>query len=198
MRPPARYSRAFTLIELLVVIAIIAILVGLIFPAFKAVQNQARQTQAKNDLTQIVNAVNAFYTDYGKYPLATNDNAITNNADLSFTLRAVASGANASNAINPRVIVFINPPYVKNDTAGSRRSGVSPTDGQYYDPWGTPYRVAIDGDYTNTINPNPYTANTGAGPSPLNIGVIAWSLGADQSLGNGGGFTNSDDVISWQ
>ena len=69
MRPPARYSRAFTLIELLVVIAIIAILVGLLFPAFKAVQNQARQTQAKNDLTQIVNAVNAFYTDYGKYPL---------------------------------------------------------------------------------------------------------------------------------
>ena len=69
MRPPARYSRAFTLIELLVVIAIIAILVGLLFPAFKAVQNQARQTQAKNDLTQIVNAVNAFYTDYGKYPI---------------------------------------------------------------------------------------------------------------------------------
>ena len=62
--PPA----AFTLIELLVVIAIIAILVGLLFPAFKAVQNQARNTQAKNDLTQIVNAVNAFYTDYGKYP----------------------------------------------------------------------------------------------------------------------------------
>ena len=63
------HARAFTLIELLVVIAIIAILVGLLFPAFKAVQNQARQTQAKNDLTQIVNAVNAFYTEYGKYPL---------------------------------------------------------------------------------------------------------------------------------
>src|SRR6201997_4878063 len=65
--PPA----AFTLIELLVVIAIIAILVGLLFPAFKAVQSQARSTQAKNDLTQIVNAVNAFYTEYGKYPLPT-------------------------------------------------------------------------------------------------------------------------------
>src|SRR5258705_10926197 len=63
-------SSAFTLIELLVVIAIIAILVGLLFPAFKAVQNQARQTQAKNDLTQIVNAVNAFYTDYGKSPIS--------------------------------------------------------------------------------------------------------------------------------
>ncbi len=64
-----RSQSAFTLIELLVVIAIIAILIGLLFPAFKAVQNQARQTQAKNDLTQIVNAVNAFYTDYGRYPI---------------------------------------------------------------------------------------------------------------------------------
>src|SRR5438552_18822724 len=70
MRPPSTRPRAFTLIELLVVIAIIAILVGLLFPAFKAVQNQARSTQAKNDLTQIVNAVNAFYTDYGKYPIS--------------------------------------------------------------------------------------------------------------------------------
>src|SRR6266404_1464033 len=73
MRSPSRATRAFTLIELLVVIAIIAILVGLLFPAFKAVQNQARNTQAKNDLTQIVNAVNAFYTDYGKYPLVSGD-----------------------------------------------------------------------------------------------------------------------------
>src|SRR6266513_3373189 len=67
--PRTHHANAFTLIELLVVIAIIAILIGLLFPAFKAVQNQAKQTQAKNDLTQIVNAVNAFYTDYGKYPL---------------------------------------------------------------------------------------------------------------------------------
>src|SRR5213594_3515356 len=63
-------ARAFTLIELLVVIAIIAILIGLLFPAFRAVQDQAKRTQAKSDLTQIVNAVNAFYTDYGRYPIA--------------------------------------------------------------------------------------------------------------------------------
>src|SRR5712671_1470420 len=92
MRPPSRHIRAFTLIELLVVIAIIAILVGLLFPAFKAVQNQARSTQAKNDLTQIVNAVNAFYTEYGKYPLATNDNTIgPDNSGLMYTLRADAT-----------------------------------------------------------------------------------------------------------
>jgi prepilin-type N-terminal cleavage/methylation domain-containing protein len=197
---------AFTLIELLVVIAIIAILIGLLFPAFRAVQNQAKQTQAKNDLIQIVNAVNAYYTDYGKYPLpagttsdfifgpAGNSNP-PSNAELFYTLRAVNAGTmNLNNAANPRIIVFISPPYVKSDAAGARRSGVSQTDGSYYDPWGAPYDVEIDGDYNNQITTNPYTAN--AGPSPLNIGVIAWSLGKDQTQGTD--FNASDDVISWQ
>ena len=193
---PPRRDRAFTLIELLVVIAIIAILIGLLFPAFKAVQNQAKSTQAKNDLTQIVNAVTAFYTEYGKYPLATNDNTITNNAALMNVLLATDT------TNNPRQIVFINPPYVKNDTAGNRRSGVSPTDGQFYDPWGTPYVMKINGTYDNQLA-NPYSLN--AGPATLAIGVIAWSFGtdgqsgsvpgpaADKNLGNA-----ADDVISWQ
>jgi prepilin-type N-terminal cleavage/methylation domain-containing protein len=60
---------AFTLIELLVVVSIIAMLMGLAVPAFQKVQESAKKTQAKNDLVQIVTAVNAFYTEYGKYPL---------------------------------------------------------------------------------------------------------------------------------
>ena len=207
--PPA----AFTLIELLVVIAIIAILIGLLFPAFKAVQNQARQTQAKNDLTQIVNAVNAFYTDYGKYPMSTGadtsyGSVTIPNSNILYVLRADPTTANgnpnANNAINTRQIVFINPPFVKNDTANNRRSGVSATDGNYYGPWANQYQVTIDGNYNNSL-PNPYGNNQGAGPDPLTIGVIAWSLGADGCLGtkqgNGncdGVYTNSDDVISWQ
>ena len=192
----SRFRRAFTLVELIVVIAIIAILIGLLFPAFRAVQDQAKRTQAKNDLTQIVNAVNAFYTDYGKYPLVTNENTISDNEDLFYTLRAVANGANAGNAQNPRVIVFISPSYVK-DTA-SPRSGIG-SNGRYYDPFGTPYRLRIDADYDNDA-PNPYTADTGAGPSPLGIGVIAWSLGKDQAGGSGAknSGTSDDDVISWQ
>jgi prepilin-type N-terminal cleavage/methylation domain-containing protein len=192
MRPPQKDKYAFTLIELLVVIAIIAILVGLLFPAFKAVQNQAKQTQAKNDLTQIVNAVNAFYTEYGKYPLASDDSIITNNALLMNVLRAIDT------TNNPRQIVFISPPNVKN--TASPRSGIG-SDGQYYDPWGRSYTLRIDGNYDNQIA-NPYTANTGAGPSPLTVGVIAWSGGTDAKAPPDSGatttFTNSDDVISWQ
>src|SRR6266446_4328197 len=79
-------DEAFTLLELLVVIAIIAILLGLVFPVFQGVQERARKVQAKNDLTQIVTAVNAFYTDYGRYPLAstvTTDTAATYGAGSS-------------------------------------------------------------------------------------------------------------------
>ena len=193
MHPPQKHERAFTLIELLVVIAIIVILVGLLFPAFKGVQNQARQTQAKNDLTQIVTAVNAFYTEYGKYPVVTDDAPIANNSDLFYTLRAVSGGANASNAINTRQIVFISPPSVKD--IGNPRSGIG-SNGQYYDPWGKPYNIKIDGNYDNQLT-NPYSANTGAGPSPLAIGAIAWSWGLDQIEGTTN-FGTSDDVISWQ
>jgi prepilin-type N-terminal cleavage/methylation domain-containing protein len=207
MQKNSRGPAAFTLIELLVVIAIIAILIGLLFPAFQAVQNQARRTQAKNDLTQIVTAVNAYYTEYGKYPLVAADNAIygpaaTPNDGLFYTLRAVDAGANTGNVANPRKIAFINPPDVKDPA--NPRSGIGTAAanvGQYFDPWGKPYNVEIDGGYDNTVA-NPYTANAGA--SLLQVGVIAWSLGKDGSgaIAAASGDKNTgvydDDVISWQ
>src|SRR5262245_57294061 len=208
--PPA----AFTLIELLVVIAIIAILVGLLFPAFKAVQNQARSTQAKNDLTQIVNAVNAFYTDYGRYPVAAcaavNDTTLgpggspTTNETLFNELRGCPNpptgSCQAAATINTRLIAFISPPDVKD--SANPRSGIGTAagnKGQYFGPWGNNYAVRIDCDYNNQVA-NPYAANAGA--NPLSIGVIALSLGADQAGGVGSSDKNvgtaSDDVISWQ
>ena len=61
-----RSTQGFTLIEMLVVIAIIAILMGLAFPVFQGIQNSARKTSATNDMVQVVTAVNAFYTEYGR------------------------------------------------------------------------------------------------------------------------------------
>jgi prepilin-type N-terminal cleavage/methylation domain-containing protein len=212
MRPPQRQSLGFTLIELLVVMGIIGILVGLLFPAFKAVQTQARSTQAKNDLTQIVNAVNAFYTDYGKYPISTTVDTTfgpggtpATNETLFTELRgctAAAGSCPAAATINTRQIVFISPPDVK--TSANPRSGIGTTGGvggnvgRYFDPWGSNYVIRIDGDYNNQV-PNPYTANAGATPN-LFIGVIAWSLGADGAGGSGdkNSGTAADDVISWQ
>jgi prepilin-type N-terminal cleavage/methylation domain-containing protein len=211
MQKNPRKTGAFTLIELLVVIAIIAILIGLLFPAFQAVQNQARRTQAKNDLTQIVTAVNAFYTEYGKYPLAagiTTDTTFgpggspATNETLFTELRgctAAAGSCPAAATINARQIVFISPPDVKD--AANPRSGIGTAAGnlgRYFDPWGNNYVIRIDGDYNNQVA-NPYTANAGATPN-LTIGVIAWSLGKDGLGGSGdkNSTNSSDDVISWQ
>jgi prepilin-type N-terminal cleavage/methylation domain-containing protein len=218
MRPPATHPRAFTLIELLVVIGIIAILVGLLFPAFNAVQNQARQTQAKNDLTQIVNAVNAFYTDYGRYPLVTADTTYGLGGTANNTMFNVLRGIDTTN--NPRQIVFISPSSVKtpsNPKSGvalqaTTINGISVAIGDFVDPWGTPYNVRIDGSYDNSVA-NPYGAQNvgGAGSDPIQAGVVAWSRGSDQALGTRiSGITGdniyrnpttgapSDDVISWQ
>ncbi len=188
---------AFTLIELLVVIVIIGVLAGLSFPVYQSVQNSAKKTQAKNDITQIVTAVNAFYTEYGKYPI---DSTVTTDATATFggtpdsknlfeTLRGKTT------TLNTRQIVFISPPEDTNQVAPKGKIG---SDGQFHDPWSTAYVIRIDADYDNQITPNPYGANNGAGPEPIRQGVIAWSLGKDVTLGNGGKYTGSDDVISWQ
>ena len=215
-----RTAPAFTLIELLVVIAIIAILIGLLFPAFSAVQNQARKTQAKNDLTQIVNAVNAFYTEYGKYPVPSTAVA----GDCVFTasiagvpnsygndwllneLRGcpIAGGGASCSANGPtnntRQIVYLSPPTVRDPNipkSGIGTTGIST--GRFFDPWGSPYNVEFDSSYDNQLT-NPYNADSGAGPGTLSQGVIGWSLGLDLQLGTNsdGNYTNSDDVISWQ
>jgi len=190
---------AFTLIELFVTMSVIIVLVGLAFPAFTAVQNSARKTQAKNDLVQIVTAVNAFYTEYGKYPTAAPTDAAakvgpgggSTNAALLTELRAV-SGA----TMNTRQIVFMSPPDAKDQAAP--RGGMS-ADGQLIDPWGTAYAVTMDADYDNQIA-NLYTADTGGGATRIRQGVIAWSLGKDKSGGSGAKNTGlgADDVISWQ
>jgi prepilin-type N-terminal cleavage/methylation domain-containing protein len=204
-----RQERAFTLIELLVVIVIIAILAGVAFPVFSSIQNQAKKTQAKNDVTQIVTAVNAFYTEYGRYPTAaTSDTAAVYGPGKPKTDVIFNELRNKGTmTFNSRQIVFISP---AEDATQSNPKGKIGSDGQFYDPWGSAYSIAIDADYDNQVL-NPYTGTGGAGPDPIRQGVIAWSLGKNGALGGGaagagfadesgtaGTYTGSGDVISWQ
>src|ERR1043166_5927883 len=219
MRFPAAASarsvqsrRAFTLIELMVVISIIAILIGLLFPALRGVQDQAKRAQAKNEVSQIVTAVNAFYTEYGRYPI---DPAAGTTADVTYgptgatytneklldVLRNITTDS-LTTTLNPRQIVFISPPDVKD--GGTPRAGIGTTTstGQYFDPWGKAYCIKIDGNYDNQLA-NPYSLNAGA--TTVQIGVIAWSFGSDGQSNSVPGpasdkntGTNADDTISWQ
>jgi prepilin-type N-terminal cleavage/methylation domain-containing protein len=203
---------AFTLIELLVVIAIIVILIGFLFPAFRGVQDQAKRTQAKNDLTQIVTAVNAYYTEYGKYPVNVTDATkdaffgtgtvptgtvnYQNNDVLVDVLRnntASANNAAAVTSLNARGIVYADVASVKNNA--NPRSGLIPNGatglsgtarlGVWYDPWGSPYNISIDTNYDNKLT-NPYQDTSPPGGATLTTGVISWSFGTDGKLGNNG------------
>jgi len=67
-------TRGFTLIELLVAVGIIGVLAGSTFFALNpGVQlAKTRDAQRKNDLEQIRNALDAYYSDYNVYPSAIN------------------------------------------------------------------------------------------------------------------------------
>lgn len=183
----------FTLIELLAVILIISILMSLTFTAVNSVRESARRTAAKRDLLQIVSAVNAYYTEYGVYPIRPPEDGVgsevsftIDNSDLFYTLRAVREGVNAEGLLNPKSIRFIDVPDAANPDFPRR--GLSK--GIWYDPWGPQpgkpesgvYHIRIDGAYTNVVS-DPYPGDSGASSSKGG-GWLGW-------LGYGSGSASS-------
>lgn len=209
------FRAGFTLVELLTVMAIIAVLMGILLPAINSAIESAKKTQAKSDEMAIVTAVKGYYTEYGKYPVATPPatgdftydglNGNTNNK-LMIILRAKET---TGTIMNPRKIVFLEAPDAKNlGVAGKERAGMATATGggtaaspTFLDPWGNPYNILIDMDYDNSVT-NPYgaPATGNAGSASLSTGVAIWTVGRDAALGTKGNnnFKGSDDVISWQ
>jgi type II secretory pathway pseudopilin PulG len=209
MRRSPNGLSGFTVLEVLTVCVLIAILVGIGYPSFISILEKARKTQATNEEQQIVTAVNAFYTEYGKYPL-TPSNAndayfgagtlpagSTNYGNNDVLIDVLSNNTGSPNnsatvtTLNPRGIVFLQPPSVKDNN--SPKSGVIPNGatvsaplrvGAWYDPWGSPYNVMIDVNYNNQLT-NPYTDAVPPGGATLYLGVIVYSFGKNGALGGG-------------
>ena len=215
-RPPARSTTAaFTLIELLVVISIIVILMGLAFPVFQSVQNSARKTQAKNDLVQMVTAVNAFYTEYGKYPVNVSDStkdayfgtvnetaptgsiSYTNNDVLIDVLRnnttSVANGTAGTNVVgtlNPRGVAYLDVRAVASNAKPV--SGVIPNGATGFTAplaigvWYDPWGSPYKILIDTTYDNNLTNPYTDTpGGTMLTTGVVSWSWGMNGKLGGG-------------
>jgi len=229
---PVRTRFAFTLIELLTVIAIIAILMGLLLPAVNAAKNAAKKAAAKNDLTQLVTAVKQFYTDYGVYPLPSGASNTTDveyggtpgtttglsgadNEPIVDILRAyTASGSNINSQINTRQTIYLDVPNVKDSTNPKNGLGTGTgkaTQGDWYDPWGRNYVVAIDSNYDGYVSAGVLLGYTdlnyvalpsgSQGSKGVQTGCVAGCFGGDGVRGTSQSqnvFNGSDDILSWQ
>jgi prepilin-type N-terminal cleavage/methylation domain-containing protein len=235
MRNP-RTRSGFTLIELLTVIAIIAILMAMLLPTANQVKLQTKKAAALNDMKNLVTAVNSFHTEYSVYPI---DPALESqgprdieygapgtslhNQEVVNVLRAddnpadtLSTSGALPTSVNTRETNYLQEPLVKNSTnpysglgTGRETNGITTKSGEWYDPFGVPYIVDLNGKNDGYVQPAGalllrysdvnYVTHQG-GPS-VQTAVIAGSIGADRIQAPTAAtrvYKNSNDVLSWQ
>jgi hypothetical protein len=127
--------------------------------------DRARRTQAKNDVIQIATAVNAFYTEYGRYPVTVTSTlptllfgSGTTPPDVRITLtttsffnvlRNITSDAKCVRIESSANCLFVA--RRRKEHCSNREVGIA-TDNRFYDPWGSQYAVLIDHELRQHVN----------------------------------------------
>ncbi|MCX7819606.1 MAG: type II secretion system GspH family protein [Kiritimatiellae bacterium] len=173
-----RCSSAFTLIELLVVISIIAILAALVFPMLNRAQKAADFRRAEIEVQALHSALKAYLEEYSKWPVP---NALE--GDVSVQMVKVLTAHPDERERNPRGRVFLKISGIATNSAGAM-----------VDPWGNPYRFALDSDMNLSISDahdpdGVYKALPGQN-------VAVWSRGPN-GKSDPKNSASYDDITSW-
>lgn len=217
-----RTRNSFTLTELLVVIAIIAILAGLLIPAVMLGQQKGRETQAKADMNTIMMALKGVENTYQQmvkaddvekvgYMPKVKNGCVTLKGDTaddayykfiaelvdpsnSKIFTSTSSSSTSSLNINKRKIKFLDP-----------QKGYDPTKDLatnkpylWLDPWGKPYVIIINTDFTDKIE-MPYDSDKSIAGK---VAIYSWGPNGTDDKGrnaaDGTGSDNQDDIVSWK
>ena len=144
-RSAAAGASGFTLAELLITIGIIVLLAAIVFPAVNAALRKAEQARARAEISSIAASIKAYYGEYGRMPAKKNGVSDTvfdsGQHEVIHILRAVDdSSDNPGDKFNRRKIVFLDVPADSLDSNGN-----------FLDPWGSPYRITMDTDFDGGI-----------------------------------------------
>ena len=171
----------------------IALIAGVILLHDLVVLEAQRIAVVKSDANEIVTALDAYKTEYGKYPGLDRQTAFSNAESNAFLMQILRGHDKVR---NPRGFMFCDPRkfdpsrHFKFTSAG----GYDPKSGVFFDPWGNPYCIAVDSGSGQIASPY-------SDESPITTGIIVWSLGKDGKQGspaNPHTSKGSDDVTSWQ
>ena len=186
--------------------------IGLCEPLTKP-RTMALKASAFHDEKLILAAIDAYHTVYGKYPVQPDTQGVVVFSKDNYRLFDVLrnrTGMVPGNTLNPQGLAILQVPLSGDEK--NPKSGIQVSTGIWYDPWGSPYHVAINtnkkGGFDKADLPDFYSD-----PGSLyGVNVIVWSYGPNGRLGGGqalklgfideagapGKLSDSDDVVSWK
>lgn len=173
--------------EWALLIGLLLLILAAVIPAWAAWRQRGRLVMARHDITALQTAILRYHREYGTWPAEATPGdtdirfgARRSNAALIRVLRSDLLQDDQDAGLNPQRMIFIEvEPY----RAGW--SGLNQT-GEFLDPWGAPYQVALDSNYDGAtqVEGSPYGRISGTG-------VLVWSYGPDRKP------ETPDDLLSW-
>lgn len=197
--PKLQLRQGFTLIELLVVIVIIVTLMGILVPIVGSARKKAVKLQATNDLSSLVNSVDAYYNTYNRLPSNTLSPPSGDlQVETTEPIMSILAGINL-NQMNRKQQSFYTGGEAKGNSKASAKGGIwrDNNSAELYDPWrkkqNRGYILFLDYDYNGTLQ-DPFRPGR-----QIARRAVAWSTGKDGqwSASNPKKGDNEDNVYSW-